>query len=54
LSASDEVPQKIKAALHKAADSACGNVPKLPGPAMMGQDVSGSMSFAGPWSEIMP
>ena len=52
LNASDEVPQKIKAALHKAAEIACGNVPELPGPVVIGLDVSGSMSFAGhgqPW-----
>jgi 60 kDa SS-A/Ro ribonucleoprotein len=39
----DEVPQKIKAALHKAAEIACGNVPELPGPVVIGLDVSGSM-----------
>jgi 60 kDa SS-A/Ro ribonucleoprotein len=42
--ASDEVPQKIKTALHKAAEIACGNVPELPGPVVIGLDVSGSMS----------
>ena len=41
--ASDEVPQKIKTALHKAAEIACGNVPELPGPVVIGLDVSGSM-----------
>jgi 60 kDa SS-A/Ro ribonucleoprotein len=46
LNASDEVPQKIKAALHKAAEIACGNVPELPGPVVIGLDVSGSMSMA--------
>jgi 60 kDa SS-A/Ro ribonucleoprotein len=44
LNASDEVPQKIKAALHKAAEIACGNVPELPGPVIIGLDTSGSMS----------
>ena len=44
LNAGDEVPQKIKAALHKAAEIACGNVPELPGPVVIGLDVSGSMS----------
>jgi 60 kDa SS-A/Ro ribonucleoprotein len=39
----DEVPQKIKAALHQAAEIACGNVPELPGPVVIGLDVSGSM-----------
>ncbi len=42
--ASDEVPQKIKTALHKAAEIACGNVPELPGPVVVGLDVSGSMA----------
>jgi 60 kDa SS-A/Ro ribonucleoprotein len=46
LNASDEVPQKIKAALHKAAEIACGNVPELPGPVVIGLDVSGSMASA--------
>jgi 60 kDa SS-A/Ro ribonucleoprotein len=40
----DEVPQKIKAALHKAAEIACGNIPELPGPVVIGLDVSGSMA----------
>ncbi|MHB8865021.1 MAG: TROVE domain-containing protein [Pirellulaceae bacterium] len=44
LNASDEVPQKIKAALHKAAEIACGNVPELLGPVIIGLDTSGSMS----------
>jgi 60 kDa SS-A/Ro ribonucleoprotein len=43
LNASDEVPQAIKTALHKAAEIACGNVPELPGPVIIGLDVSGSM-----------
>ena len=46
MNVSDEVPQKIKAALHKAAEIACGNVPELPGPVVIGLDVSGSMSMA--------
>ena len=46
LNASDEVPHKIKAALHKAAEIACGNVPELPGPVIVGLDTSGSMSCA--------
>jgi len=29
--------------LHKAAEIACGNVPELPGPVVIGLDVSGSM-----------
>jgi 60 kDa SS-A/Ro ribonucleoprotein len=40
----DEVPQKIKTALHKAAEIACGNIPELPGPVVIGPDVSGSMA----------
>ena len=44
LNAGHEVPQKIKAALHQAAEIACGNVPELPGPVVIGLDVSGSMS----------
>jgi 60 kDa SS-A/Ro ribonucleoprotein len=43
LNAGQEVPQKIKAALHQAAEIACGNVPALPGPVVIGLDVSGSM-----------
>lgn len=44
--ASDELPQAIKTALHKAAEIACGNVPELPGPVVIGLDVSGSMRSA--------
>ncbi|MFN9627747.1 MAG: vWA domain-containing protein [Planctomycetota bacterium] len=44
LNADDNVPQKIKTALHKAAEIACGNVPELPGPVVIGVDTSGSMS----------
>jgi len=44
LNASSDVPQKIKAALSKAAEIACGNVPELPGPVVIGLDTSGSMS----------
>jgi len=43
LNAAAEVPQKIKAALHQAAEIACGNVPELPGPVVIGLDTSGSM-----------
>lgn len=46
LNADDNVPQKIKTALHKAAEIACGNVPELPGPVLIGLDTSGSMSSA--------
>ncbi len=43
LNAADDMPAAIKAALHKAAEIACGNVPVLPGPVVIGLDVSGSM-----------
>jgi len=46
LNASGEVPQKIKAALHQAAEIACGNTPVLPGPIVIGLDTSGSMQMA--------
>ncbi len=46
LNADDNVPQKIKTALHKAAEIACGNVPELSGPVVIGLDTSGSMSCA--------
>jgi 60 kDa SS-A/Ro ribonucleoprotein len=46
LNADDDVPQKIKTALHKAAEIACGSVPELPGPVVIGLDTSGSMSSA--------
>jgi 60 kDa SS-A/Ro ribonucleoprotein len=44
INAAPEVPQKIRAALHQAAEIACGNVPELPGPVVIGLDTSGSMS----------
>jgi 60 kDa SS-A/Ro ribonucleoprotein len=34
LNAAQEVPQKIKVALSKAAEIACGNVPELSGPVL--------------------
>ena len=43
LNADDAVPRRIKTALQKAAEIACGNVPVLPGPVIIGLDVSGSM-----------
>ena len=46
LNADESVPQKIKAALHQAAEIACGNVPELPGPVLIGLDTSGSMGAA--------
>ncbi|PQO30041.1 TROVE domain-containing protein [Blastopirellula marina] len=41
--ASNDVPQAIKSALHRAAEIACGNIPQLSGPVLIGLDVSGSM-----------
>jgi len=46
MNADDRMPAKIKAALHKAAEIACGNVPELPGPVVIGLDTSGSMGSA--------
>lgn len=43
LNTTDEVPRAIKTALHKAAEIACGSIPELPGPVVIGLDVSGSM-----------
>ncbi|MCA9081825.1 MAG: TROVE domain-containing protein, partial [Planctomycetaceae bacterium] len=43
LNVSDEIPHEIRASLHKAAEIACGNVPELPAPVVIGLDVSGSM-----------
>jgi len=44
VNASAELPHKIKVALQQAAEIACGNVPELPGPVIIGLDTSGSMS----------
>jgi len=44
LNAGENVPQSIKDALQRAAEIACGNVPQLSGPVVIGVDVSGSMS----------
>ena len=46
LNANEDVPDAIRHALSKAAEIACGNVPKLPGPIVIGLDTSGSMSCA--------
>ncbi len=43
LNAESEIPHQIKNALHQAAEIACGNVPELPGPVVIGLDTSGSM-----------
>lgn len=44
LNAEEAVPTSIKASLGRAAEIACGSVPELPGPVVVGLDVSGSMS----------
>ena len=44
LHADEAVPQKVKAALHQAAETACGNIPAIPGPVLIGLDTSGSMT----------
>ncbi|MFM8574100.1 MAG: TROVE domain-containing protein [Pirellula sp.] len=46
MNADEAVPQAIKTALHKAAEVACGNVPKFSGPVVIGLDTSGSMGSA--------
>ena len=46
LNAEKEVPERIKDALGRAAEIACGNVPELPEPVVIGLDVSGSMGSA--------
>ena len=46
LNTGSDVPQKIKQSLHAAAEIACGNVPELPGPVVIGVDTSGSMTSA--------
>jgi 60 kDa SS-A/Ro ribonucleoprotein len=43
LNAADTVPAPVRAALGEAAEIACGNVPELPGPVVIGLDVSRSM-----------
>jgi 60 kDa SS-A/Ro ribonucleoprotein len=44
LNANENVPQAVKTALHKAAEIACGNIPELPAPVLVGLDTSGSMT----------
>jgi 60 kDa SS-A/Ro ribonucleoprotein len=46
LNAEANVPLAIRDALVKAAELACGNVPQLPEPILIGVDVSGSMGSA--------
>jgi 60 kDa SS-A/Ro ribonucleoprotein len=43
LNCDDTVPRRVRDALNVAAEHACGNVPTLPGPIVVGVDVSGSM-----------
>ena len=38
------MPEVVQSALSRAAEFACGNVPALPGPVVIGLDVSGSMA----------
>lgn len=40
----DSIPNEIKQALSSAADHACGNIPEMPGPVLVGVDVSASMA----------
>jgi 60 kDa SS-A/Ro ribonucleoprotein len=44
LNCDEAVPRRVRDALNTAAELACGNVPTLPGPIVVGVDVSGSMS----------
>lgn len=44
LHADPQLPQAIRGALHRAAEVACGNVPSVGGPLLIGVDVSGSMA----------
>lgn len=46
LNADDGVPGPIREALGRAAEVACGSVPELSGPVVIGLDVSGSMGMA--------
>ena len=45
LNAHQDMPQEIVVALHQAAEVACGQIPTLPAPIVVGLDVSGSMNF---------
>ena len=46
MNADDTLPHQIRTALHQAAKIACGNIPQLTGPVVIGLDTSGSMSSA--------
>lgn len=45
LNASADIPNKIRKALHQAAEISCGNIPQLAAPIVIGLDVSGSMQW---------
>ena len=45
LNAENGVPHAVRSALHQAAETACGNIPELPGPVVIGIDTSGSMAM---------
>ncbi|TWT34364.1 TROVE domain-containing protein [Blastopirellula retiformator] len=45
LNADREIPHEVRSALKDAAEIACGNIPQLPGPIVIGLDTSGSMTF---------
>jgi 60 kDa SS-A/Ro ribonucleoprotein len=46
LNADSGVPEEVRRGLEAAAENACGNIPELPGPVVVGLDVSGSMGSA--------
>ncbi len=46
MNAADNVPHVIRQALHRAAELACGNIPRMPAPIVIGLDTSGSMQCA--------
>lgn len=46
LNAADDMPMSIHSALQKAAQVACGQIPSMPGPVIIGVDVSGSMGMS--------
>ncbi|MCC9607950.1 TROVE domain-containing protein [Blastopirellula sp. JC732] len=46
LNADPEMPHEVRAALKQAAEIACGNIPQLPGPIVIGLDTSGSMTWS--------
>lgn len=46
LNVETDIPPEIRAAVEQAAEHACGTVPRLPGPVLVGRDASGSMGAA--------